>query len=31
MLDPKQVIGSAPRHAGNYIEVPVVIGEGEGA
>ena len=31
MLDPKQVIGNAPRHAGNYIEVPVVIGEGEGA
>ena len=31
MLDPKQVIGNAPRHAGNYIEVPVVIGESEGA
>lgn len=31
MLDPKQVIESAPRHAGNYIEVPVVVGESEGA
>ena len=31
MLDPKQVIENAPRHAGNYIEVPVVIGESEGA
>ncbi len=31
MLDPKQVVGNAPRHAGNYIEVPVVIGESEGA
>lgn len=27
MLNPKQVIGTAPRHSGNYIEVPVVIGE----
>ena len=27
MLNPKEVIGNAPRHSGNYIEVPVVIGE----
>ena len=27
MLNPKQVIQQAPRHSGNYIEVPVVIGE----
>lgn len=27
MLNPKQVIEAAPRHSGNYIEVPVVIGE----
>lgn len=31
MLDPKQVVNNAPRHSGNYIEVPVVISEGEGA
>ena len=31
MLNPKEVIENAPRHAGNYIEVPVVISEGEGA
>lgn len=31
MLNPKEVIGNAPRHSGNYIEVPVVIGESEGA
>lgn len=31
MLNPKEVIASAPRHSGNYIEVPVVIGESEGA
>ena len=31
MLDPKQVLANAPKHAGNYIEVPVVIGESEGA
>lgn len=31
MLDPKEVIEMAPRHAGNYIEVPVVVGESEGA
>ena len=27
MLNPKTIIGNAPRHSGNYIEVPVVIGE----
>ena len=27
MLSPKDVINTAPRHSGNYIEVPVVIGE----
>lgn len=27
MLNPKTVIEVAPRHSGNYIEVPVVIGE----
>lgn len=27
MLNPKEVITNAPRHSGNYIEVPVVIGE----
>lgn len=27
MLNPKQVIENAPRHSGNYIEVPVVISE----
>ena len=26
-LSPKDVINNAPRHSGNYIEVPVVIGE----
>ena len=31
MLDPKQVVENARHHAGNYIEVPVVIGESEGA
>ena len=31
MLEPKKVLENAPRHAGNYIEVPVVIGESEGA
>ncbi len=31
MLNPKEVIGNAPRHSGNYIEVPVVISDGEGA
>lgn len=28
MLEPKEVIENAPRHSGNYIEVPVVISEG---
>ena len=32
MLNPKKVIEQAPRHSGNYIEVPVVISDGgEGA
>lgn len=31
MLSPKEVLQNVPRHAGNYIEVPVVIGESEGA
>ena len=31
MLNPKEVLENAPRHAGNYIEVPVVIAESEGA
>ena len=31
MLDPKRVIENAPKHSGNYIEVPVVIAESEGA
>lgn len=31
MLDPKEVLKNAPRHAGNYIEVPAVMGEGGGA
>ncbi len=31
MLNPKDVINVAPRHSGNYIEVPVVISDGEGA
>lgn len=31
MLDPKRVIENAPKHSGNYIEVPVVITESEGA
>lgn len=31
MLDPKKVIENAPNHSGNYISVPVVIGESEGA
>lgn len=29
MLDPKQVVKNAPRHSGNFIEVPVVISEEE--
>ena len=31
MLNPKEVIENSPRHSGNYIEVPVVISDGEGA
>ena len=31
MLDPKEVLKNVPRHSGNYIQVPVVIGESEGA
>ena len=31
MLDPKEVVNNAPSHSGNYIEVPVVIAESEGA
>ena len=27
MLNPKEVVEHAPRHSGNYIEVPVVISE----
>ncbi len=27
MLNPKTVVENAPRHSGNYIEVPVVISE----
>lgn len=27
MLDSKEVLKNVPRHSGNYIEVPVVIGE----
>ena len=29
--NPKEVVERAPRHTGNYIEVPVVVGESEGA
>lgn len=31
MLDPKEVLQNVPNHSGNYIAVPVVIGESEGA
>ena len=31
MLNPKEVVENAPRHSGNYIAVPVVISNGEGA
>lgn len=27
MLSPKEVLKNAPKHSGNYIEVPVVISE----
>lgn len=30
MLDPKEVLENAPRHSGNYIQVPAVIGDNEG-
>ncbi len=29
MLDPKKVVENAPQHTGNYIAVPVVIGDNE--
>ena len=29
MRDPKEVLKNAPRHSGNYISIPVVIGEKE--
>ena len=31
MLEAKEVLKNAPNHTGNYITVPVVIGESEGA
>ena len=31
MLNPKEVLKNAPKHSGNYIEVPIVISESEGA
>ena len=31
MFDPKEVVALAPQHSGNYIQVPVVVGESEGA
>ena len=31
MLEPKELLENAPRHSGNYIAVPVVIANGEGA
>ena len=31
MLNAKEVLKNAPRHSGNYIEVPLVISSGEGA
>ena len=31
MLSPKEVLKNAPKHSGNYIEVPIVISESEGA
>ena len=27
MLEPKEVLKNAPKHSGNYIEVPVLISE----
>ena len=31
MLNPKEVLKNAPRYSGNYIEVPIVISDGEEA
>ena len=31
MLEASEVLKNAPRHSGNYISVPVVIAESEGA
>lgn len=31
MLEAQEVLKNAPNHSGNYITVPVVIGESEGA
>ena len=31
MLDPKKVIENAPNHTGNYITVPLVVGDNGGA
>lgn len=31
MLEAKEILKNAPSHSGNYITVPVVIGESEGA
>ena len=28
MLNAKEVLENVPKHAGNYIEVPIVVGEG---
>lgn len=31
MLDPKKVVENAPSHTGNYISVPLVVGDNGGA
>ena len=31
MLDPKKVVENAPTHTGNYISVPLVVGDNGGA
>ena len=31
MLDPEKVLNNAPHHRGNYISVPTVISDNEGA
>ena len=31
MLDPKKVVENAPNHTGNYISVPLVVGDNGGA